>query len=204
MKLYDSIGPNPHIVRMVAAEKGIDLARTTVDMRSGENRQPAYLAKNPAGTTPCLELPDGTFISEVTVIADYLEELYPLPAVIGETAVERAETRMWTRRIDLGVVEPLLNGFRAGPGRRMFATRVKLVREEAAPDLTAIAVDRLLWLDGQLHDRTWVCGDRFTLADITLWCTLAFARTAGFPLPGEATWLPGWFDRVAARPSATA
>ncbi len=204
MKLHDSVGPNPHVVRMFAAEKGLDLARETVDLRGGENRQSAYVAKNPTGTTPTLELPDGTFLSEVTVICEYLEELHPLPSLIGETAAERAETRMWTRRIDLGIVEPMTNGFRAAEGRRMFESRMKLVGPEGAAELKAIGRDRLLWLDGQMSGRTWVCGDRFTLADVMLYAFTTFAATVGQPLPTEATWLADWSARVAARPSAAA
>jgi len=204
MKLHDSIGPNPHVVRMFAAEKGLDLARETVDLRGGENRQPAYVAKNAAGTTPALELPDGTFVSEITVICEYLEELHPLPSLIGETATERAETRMWTRRIDLGIVEPMANGFRAAEGRPLFEPRMKLVGAEGAADLKAIARDRILWLDRQMSGRTWVCGDRFSLADILLYAFTAFGATVGQPLPPEAKWLPEWYARVAARPSSAA
>ena len=204
MKLHDSIGPNPHVVRMFAAEKGIDLARVSVDLVGGENRQAAYLVKNPSGTTPCLELPDGTFLGEVTVICEYLEELHPLPSLIGETATARAETRMWTRRIDLGIVEPMTNGFRAAEGRRLFESRIRLVGAAGAAELKAIAADRLDWLDGQMAGRTWVCGDRFSLADIMLYAFLAFGATVGQPLPPSTAWLGGWFDRVAARPSAAA
>lgn len=204
MKLHDSIGPNPHVVRMFAAEKGLDLARETVDLRGGENRQAAYVAKNAAGTTPCLELADGRFLSEVTVIAEYLEELHPAPPLIGTTPDERAETRMWVRRIDLGIVEPMTNGFRAAEGRPLFAPRMRLVGPDGASELKAIARDRLLWLDGQMAGRTWVCGDRFTLADILLFAFVAFGATVGQPLPETVTWLPGWFDRVKARPSAAA
>jgi len=204
MTLHDSIGPNPHVVRMFAAEKGLDLARETVDLRSGENRQGAYVAKNPAGTTPTLELPDGSFVSEITVICEYLEELHPSPSLIGGSATERAETRMWTRRIDLGIVEPMANGFRAAEGRPMFEKRMKLVGAEGAADLKAIARDRLMWLDGQMDGRTWICGDRFSLADILLYAFVTFGKTVGQPLPPEATWLPGWAARVKARPSAAA
>lgn len=204
MRFYDSIGPNPHVVRMFAAEKGIGLDSVTVDLMGGENRQAAYLAKNPHGTLPCLELADGTCIAEVTVIADYLEELHPTPALIGTTPAERAETRMWTRRIDLGIVEPMTNGFRAAEGRGLFESRIKLVSPEAAADLKAIARDRLLWLDKQLAGRTFVCGDRFTLADILLFAFMAFGATVGQPIPTEATWIKGWFERVKARPSAAA
>ena len=204
MKLHDSIGPNPHVVRMFAAEKGLDLAREPVDLRGGENRQAAYVAKNAAGTMPCLELADGRFLSEITVIAEYLEELHPAPPLIGTTPDERAETRMWVRRIDLGIVEPMTNGFRAAEGRPLFAPRMRLVGPDGASELKAIARDRLLWLDGQMTGRTWVCGDRFTLADILLFAFVAFGATVGQPLPTDAPWLAAWFDRVKARPSAAA
>lgn len=207
MQLYDSVGPNPHVVRMVAAEKGIDLPRVTVDLRGGENRAAAYVAKNPSGTTPCLELDDGRFLSEVTVIAEYLEELHPTPPLIGTTPDERAETRMWIRRIDLAIVEPMANGFCAAEGRAMFASRMMLHDAAGAATLKAMAAERLRWLDGLMasgSDRAWICGDRFTLADILLFAFLAFGAVVGQPLADDLVWLPGWFARVKARPSASA
>ncbi len=59
MKLYDSIGPNPRIVRMFMAEKDITMPKQTVDLRGGENRQEAHLKRNPHGQMPTLELDDG-------------------------------------------------------------------------------------------------------------------------------------------------
>ena len=204
MKLYDSIGPNPHVVRIVAAEKGLTLDTVKVDLMTGENRKPEYGAKNASGTTPALELADGRVICEITVIADYLEELHPTPPLIGTTPEERAETRMWVRRIDLGIIEPMTNGFRANEGRPLFERRMKLASVEAGAELKAIARDKLLWLDGQLAGRTWVCGDRFTLADILLFAFMKFGATVGQPMPGEATWLPEWFARCSERPSMAA
>ena len=98
MKLYDSIGPNPRIVRMFMAEKGIDMPKQTVDLRGGENRQAEHLKRNPHGQMPTLELDDGSYLSEITAICEYLEEKNPKPAMIGSTPEERAECRMWTRR----------------------------------------------------------------------------------------------------------
>lgn len=204
MKFYDSIGPNPHVVRIVAAEKGIALDTVKVDLMAGENRQTAYAAKNASGTTPALELECGTTVCEITVIAEYLEELHPTPPLIGTTAKERAETRMWVRRIDLGIVEPMTNGFRATEGRRLFEKRMLLATPEAGAELKAIARDKLLWLDGQMAGRTFVCGDRFTLADILLFAFLKFGATVRQPMPGEAIWLPEWFARVGGRASAAA
>ena len=160
MKLFDSIGPNPHVVGMFIAEKGIEIATETVDIMAGANRKPDYLAKNPSGGSPALELDDGSVLAEITAICEYLEERFPTPPLLGSTAEERAEARMWTRRIDLGICEPLTNGFRFSEGLPMFESRMRCL-PEAADGLKAIVKDKLLWLDGLLGDKTFVCGDRF-------------------------------------------
>ena len=204
MKLYNSVGPNPRVVRMFIAEKGLSIPVTEIDLMGGENRGGAYSAINPHGTTPALEADGGTHIAEITVICEYLEELHPTPALIGETPMQRAETRMWTRRIDLNICEPMTNGFRATEGRAMFAPRMKLVSEAGGADLKAIARDRLMWLDALMGDRAFVCGDRFSLADILLYCFLDFGAVVGQPVPAEAQWVKGWLERVKARPSSAA
>lgn len=204
MKYYDSIGPNPRVVRMVMAEKGLSPETVTVDLMGGENRQGDYVSKVPTGTTPCLELADGTILSEITAIAEYLEELHPDPPLIGRTPEERAETRMWVRRIDHGIMEPMANGFRASEGRQLFEPRMLLVGAEGAKELKAIARAKLLWLDKLMQGRTWVCGDRYTLADILLLAFVEFGAQVGQPLPEEATWLHDWAKRAAARPSSAA
>jgi glutathione S-transferase len=204
VKYYDSIGPNPRVVRMVMAEKGITPETVKIDLMGGENRQAAYVSKVPTGSTPCIELDDGTIISEITVIAEYLEELQPSPPVIGTTPEERAETRMWVRRIDHAIMEPMANGFRASEGRQLFESRMPLVSPAGAADLKAIAQKKLLWLDKVMQGRTWVCGDRYTLADIVLLSFIEFGASVGQPLPAEATWLADWAKRAAARPSSAA
>ncbi len=204
MKLFDSIGPNPRVVRMAIAEKGMTVETVTVDLMGAENRQAGYLAKVPTGGLPALELDDGTVIAEITVIAEYLEDLQPTPAIIGTTAAERAETRMWTRRIDLAIVEPMTTSFRAVEGRPLFASRMTLLSTDAAAELKAIAQEKLLWLDKLMQGRTWVCGDRHTLADLLLLAFVEFGVSVGQPMPAAATWLPEWHKRAAARPSAAA
>ena len=97
MKFYDSVGPNPRIVRMFMAEKGIEMPKQTVDLRKGENREAEHLKRNPHGQMPTLELDNGSYLSEITAICEYLEEKHPAPAMIGATPEERAECRMWTR-----------------------------------------------------------------------------------------------------------
>ncbi len=204
MKLYDSIGPNPRVVRMFAAEKGIDLPKVTVDLMGGENRQAPYVSRVPTGGLPMLETDDGHSLAEVTVICDYLEELHPTPALIGTTPWERAEARMWTRRIDQHYVEPMVAGFRAAEGRGLFQSRMPLVSEAAAAELKHLGAVKLAWLDEMFAGNDWVCGNRFTIADILLFAFVDFGAQVGQPLPDGVRWLPGWRDRVAARPSAAA
>lgn len=204
MKLHDSIGPNPRAVRIAIAEKGIKIPTEQIDIMKGNNRTPSYTARNPSGSTPALELDNGQCIAEITAIIEYLEDVHPMPPLIGTTPEERAETRMWARRIDLYILEPMANGFRATQGRPMFASRMTLMSESAAAELKAIAQEKLLWLDGLMQGRQWVCGDRFTMADILLLAFVEFGASVGQPMPTTATWLPEWLMRAAARPSASA
>jgi glutathione S-transferase len=134
MKLYQSVGPNPRAVKMFIAEKGMDVERVAVDLMGGENRREPYLKVNPAGQTPALELDDGSCVTEITAICEYLEEKQPEPALIGRTAEERAKTRMWLRRIDHKICEPMANGFRFGEGLQLFQNRLRCV-PEASPGL---------------------------------------------------------------------
>ena len=149
MKFYNSVGPNPQAVRVFAAEKGITLEKAEVDLMKGANREAAHLARNPAGQTPALETDGGQFISEITAICEYLEEKFPTPALIGSTPEERAETRMWVRRMDENVIVPRLMGFRYAEGAQLFAPRIPVFPEAAAP-LKALAKDREAWLDKML------------------------------------------------------
>jgi glutathione S-transferase len=203
MKLHTGLGPNPRVVKMFIAEKGLDIPRVDVDLMSGENRRAPYTEKNPAGQLPCLELDDGRFLAEITVLCEYLEEKHPQPALIGKTAEERAETRMWTRRIDLNIVEPMANGFRYGEGLMLFKDRIRTI-PQAADDLKALGREKLAWLDGLMQGNEFVAGKRFTLADILLFAFLDFGRTVGQPIDEKLKWVPGWFARIEARPSAAA
>ena len=181
MKLFDSIGPNPHVVRMFIAELGLDIEKEEVDLMGGENRQAEHLSRNPSGQMPTLELDDGSFLAEITVICEYLDEINGNSDLIGKTPQERAETKMWVRRIDLQIIEPLTNGFRSAEGYEFFKERLHLI-PQAADDLKAIAQERLVWLDQQLEGKEFICGDRLTLADIMLYCFLNFGATVGQPI----------------------
>ena len=201
MKLYQSIGPNPSVVKMFIAEKGIDVPREEVDIRGGENREADFLKINPRGQSPALVTDGGQLITEITAICEYLEEMHPSPALIGTTPEERGETRMWTRRIDLGFCEPMANGFRYSEGIKMFEPRMRVL-PEAADGLKACAQDILGWLDGQMVGKTWICGDRFTLADILLFGFLNFGSNVGQKINPDLSNIATHYARCKERPSA--
>ncbi|TMA51202.1 MAG: glutathione S-transferase family protein [Deltaproteobacteria bacterium] len=203
MRVYDSFGPNPRALRIFLLEKGLELPTETVDLLGGENRATAYTAKNPAGQVPALELDDGRVLAETVAIFEYLEEKHPMPALVGGTPEERAETRMWTRRVELNITEHLYNGFRFAEGLEMFKTRLPVI-PEAAAGLKATVQKRLAWLDGLMEGRTFVAGDRFTIADIVLYCALDFGGSVGQPLDPACGRVARWMARVAERPSARA
>src|SRR3954463_13422876 len=97
MKLYNSIGPNPRMVRMFMAEKGFEVPKVDVDLMGGENGREPFLKVNPSGQSPALELDDGSVLAEITAICEYVDEMKKdTPSLIGDTPAERGGTRMWT------------------------------------------------------------------------------------------------------------
>ena len=203
MKFFNSMGPNPRMVRMFAAEKGIDLEMQEVDLPGGENRQAEHLKRNPSGQMPALELDNGSYLSEVTAICEYLDEIKPEPALIGTTPEERAETRMWARKVDLLVCEPLANGFRCGPGFDFFKDRMP-VDQALSEGLINWGQHYLKWLDGEMTGKDYLCGTRFTMADVLLFAWLDFLGSMGAPIDPALANIAAWAERVKARPSAEA
>ena len=204
MKLYNSVGPNPRMVRMFMAEKGFEVPKVDVDLRGGENRREPYLKVNPSGQMPALELDDGTVLAEITAICEYVDEVKKdTPSLIGDTPAERAKTRMWTRRIDLNIAEPGANGFRFAEGLKLFQNRIRCI-PQAADELKATARDKLVWLDGLMGSQPFIAGSKLTMADILLFAFLDFAKGVGQPLDPACKNLTAWFERMKARPSAAA
>jgi glutathione S-transferase len=204
MKFYNSIGPNPRMVRMFMAEKGFEVPKVEVDLLAGENRREAFLQVNPAGQLPALELDDGTVLAEITAICEYIDEAKKdTPSLIGDTAAERGVTRMWTRRIDLNIAEPGANGFRYSEGLKLFRNRIRCI-PAAADDLKATSREWLAKLDGMMGSKPFIAGAKLTMADVLLFAFLDFAKGVGQPLDPANKTLTAWFERMKARPSAAA
>ncbi len=203
MKLFNSIGPNPKVVRMFMAELGIEIEKEEIDLMGGANRQEPYLLVNPGGQLPALELDSGAVISEITGICEYLSERQGGSSLIGQNAEERALTRMWVRRIDLGIVENITAGFRYAEGAPIFKDRMTLI-PNAAEDLKKIAQEKRTWLDNLIAGKEFICGDRFSLADIMLFVFLEFGATVGQPLNEANKNITAWYERVSMRASTSA
>lgn len=201
MLLYHGARPNPRAVRMFIAEKGIAIPMRDLDIDGGENRQADFVARNPSGQVPVLELDDGVWLAESGAIFQYLEEIYSDPALIGITPQERAETRMWQRRIERRITEPLYAAFHYGKGLPMYQKRM-VVLPECVPALVTLMQDGMHWLDSLLAGQTTVVPYRFTVADIVLYAALDFGSGVDLTIPENLRDLHRWFAAVSRRPSA--
>lgn len=200
VRLFDSFGIAPRMIRFFLLEKGVDVPRYEVDLLLGENRDEEFLRINPSGQTPALELKDGTILAEAPVICEYLEEVHPDPPLIGGTAKDRAITRMWWRRVELNICQPMIQGFYYSEGLELFRTRMRCI-PEAAAGLKEKGRDGMRWLDGLLRNE-WIAGPSLTIADICLYSYLEDMFEKGQSMPDDCARLASWFERVGARPGA--
>ncbi len=202
MKLYDSaMAPNPRRVRIFLAEKGIEVPTEQVDIAKAENRKPPFLAKNPMGVLPVLELDDGTCIAESIAICRYFEGVQPDPPLFGVDTVDIALVEMWNRRMELEVFNAITGTFRNT--HDFFKGRIPQVPEWGEV-CRGSAEKRLAWLDEVLADREFVAGERFTVADITALCGIDFGRVSQIVIQPEQKNLARWHEAVSSRPSAKA
>ena len=205
MRLYIAPrAPNPRRVHMFLHEKGINgIEQISIDLNAGEHRATAYRAKVPVARVPALELDDGRFLNETRAICTYLEGLHPEPNLMGKDFEGRAFIEMHDRRVEWYWLLPIANCIRhTHPG-------LAALEQPQFPDFGQSQGVKLResarWLDETLQKQAWIAGDRFTIADITAFCAIEFARLMKFNAGAEGfAALQAWRDRVAERPSARA
>jgi len=205
MKLYIAPrAPNPRRVQMFMHEKGITgIDSVPIDLNAGEHRAADYRAKVPVARVPALELADGRVLSETRAICSYLEGLHPQPNLMGEGFDERAFIEMHDRRVEWYWLLPIAHCVRhTHPG-------LAALEQPQFPDFgqsQGVKVrESARWLDDVLQKQNWMAGARFTIADITAFCAIEFARLMKFNAGAEGfAALQAWRDRVAERPSARA
>ena len=210
MKLYDyPAAPSPRKVRLFVAEKGLSIPTVEVDLRAHAQRTPEFLATNPGGTVPVLELDDGTRLTETLAICRYLEGIHPEPNLMGNDPKEQALVLMWhdivTLEGYLGLQEALRNGHPAFKGRALGGPvsyeQIPALAERGKRRAEAF-FDRL---SSRLAEQRYVAVERFTYADIVAFVTLEFAPRAVRSDPTEGRHaLKRWRDEIAARPAVAA
>ena len=198
MHLYkQSSSPNGQRVSIFMKEKGIELPTTEIDLRAAENLKEDYLAMNPFGRVPVLQLNDDSYLSESQAICRYIEGIHPEPNLFGDTAEEQAIIEMWSRRVELNVLMPVAQAFRNITG--FFKDREKCVPEWGEVSAEAAQASVAL-INDHLANNAYLTGDRFTIADMTLAIVLGFAKNVGQDLLGGEH-VARWYGEVTSRPS---
>lgn len=197
MKFFDAAAPNPMAVRLFVLERGgLDFDVESVDIMSLQNRRLAFRAINPRGEVPALRLDNGTVLTEITAICEYLDEIaLGGTSLFGNTPEQRAETRMWLRRMDLEICQPIFSWFRNDPATVDFYKGNRLPTPEARLNQKVSINQALNMLDDQLEGKTWLCGDRFSAADIHfygLMKMMAMQVCDWMLLPGRENFLAYW------------
>ena len=202
MKLWSAaVAPNPRRVEIYLMEKGIEVETENIDLGAKANYEPEFVAKNSLARVPVLELDDDTFLAESKAICRYFEETHTEPPLLGSNAQERALIEMWDRRMESELMGNITGAFRHL--HPYWDGRIEQI--PAYGDICKKnAEDRMAWLDGELADRDYIAGDRFTLADITAICAFGIGRVAKIRIPGELKNLTEWNDRMSARDSVIA
>jgi glutathione S-transferase len=209
MKLYDcKTAPSPRRVRIFAAEKGIDLETVEIDLAKGEQFSESFRKINPDCVVPALELEDGTCISEVAAICQYLERVYPQPPLYGSTPVDLATVIMWDTKVEQQGLAAMRDAFRNSAKGLKGHALTGPVSYDQIPELAERGVRGvsvcLQDLNERLNGSEFVAGNFFSVADITTLVLVDFAAWMKITIPKEATNLKRWHDAVSSRPSAAA
>jgi glutathione S-transferase len=201
MRIFDfPFAPNPQKLRVYVAEKGLNIPLVTIDLLTGQNRTPEFLAKNPMGSLPVLELDDGSCLTESLVIIEYLEEIYPDPPMIGRSPLERARVRELERLAETSIFNRVA---------RIFFNTSPVFREAgqipAAAEQARAGLPRALEImNERIGSGPFAAGTAPTIADCTLFAAFEHAKRAQVEIPTCYTNLHRWYERFSARPSAKA
>ena len=207
MIFYDcSTAPNPRRARMFIAEKGLTVDTREISIADKAQLAPEFLAVNPRGTVPVLQTDDGTILSENLGIAAYLEALHPEPPLMGRTPEEKGAVLMWNAICEQQGGWPIAEAFRnSNPHMKGRAVPGRFDHDQI-PELAERGLARAQaffdMLEEHMAGREFIATDHFTLADITAFCFVSFARVVKLRIPEGNAASQAWFERVKGRPSA--
>jgi glutathione S-transferase len=193
LRLYDYLeSGNGYKVRLLLHQLGLPFERVELDIVKGETRTPAFLAKNPNGRIPTLELAGGTFLPESNAILWYLAEGTPF---LPETRLARAQALSWmcfeqySHEPNVATVR-----FWLTHALDLSGWRGELLADKRRQGDAALAV-----MDRHLARRAFFAGERYSIADIALYAYTHVAPEGGFDLAPHAH-VRAWLARVAAHP----
>lgn len=211
-------------VRLAMAEKGVEFEDRQINFRKGDHLTPEYLAMNPNGVAPTL-VHDGGVVVDSSVIIEYLDEVFPEPALTPSDPLTRAKMRAWLRFIEevptvairypsfqkvfVQHFEKLSDAeFEAAAEKRPLRTKFykEMGRDGFDPKVYQDSVDRLRKtaerIEGALQDGPWLVGDAYTLADICVTPTFDRMEDLGMaPVWADLPRVTDWWERIKARPN---
>ena len=190
------------------AEKGIEIDTVQVDLMEGEQLTEEFREINPLGQVPVLELDDGTRITEVMAICRYLEEIYPDNSLFGRDPVERAKVESINDQLQANGMVAVMEAFRnATPG---FVDRA-MPGPHNYEQIPALSERGLLRLDNFFSDleahlasNQYMVEDYFSIADITGFTVVEFARWVKKSIPDECREVNRWYHPIKQRPRTAA
>ncbi|MDC3249068.1 glutathione S-transferase family protein [Porticoccaceae bacterium] len=209
MKFYDcATAPSPRRVRILMAEKGIEIETVQVDLMNGEQMSEAFRKINPLGEVPVLELDDGTSLTQVMAICRYLEEIYPEIPLFGRDPVERARVDSINDQLQANGMVAVMEAFRnATPGfvNRAMPGPHNYEQIPALSERGKLRLDNFFSdLEAHLANNQYMVADYFSIADITAFAAVEFARWVKKSVPEEYSNLLRWYQQVKQRPSTAA
>jgi len=207
LKFYDcKTAPSPRRVRVFIAEKGIDIETVQVDLGSGEQFSEAFRKINPDCVVPVLELDDGTILTEVVAICDFLESQFPEPPLLGSTPVERATVLMWNAKVEQLGLWAMAEAFRNSAKGLSNKAVTGADSYPQIPELAERGRQRVAKfferLDDELADREFLAGSFYSMADISALVVVDFAAWIKIAIPEESVNLKRWYGAIATRPNA--
>jgi len=209
MKLYCyPAAPSARRARIFLAEKGVQVLIENVDLRQGEHLAPKYLAINPQGLVPTLQLEDGTTITENIAIAVYLEASFPSPPLLGSDPLQRARVMQWNARTELEGLIPLADYLRnSHPAFEHRALPGVVSYEQIAPlaERGRNRVERFVKImEARLGEQPYLAGDDFSLADITGIVFIDMLSMAKLTAVAAQILQSPWYGRMRSRASYAA
>jgi glutathione S-transferase len=199
MKLYTGQAPNALRVSVFLAEKKMDIPIVPIDVMKGDTRTAEHRERNSLGEIPVLELDDGSYLSESVAICRYFELLNPEPPLMGVNPQDIANIEMWNRRMEHLIMGPCAQyGSHTIP---IFSDKIEQLPEYASTQKRQLQLN-WKWLETELaDDREFICGNTFTIADITGMAALMICGFTKLEIPNDLPQVQRWTTSMYERAS---